>query len=745
MKQTRRKASSCNVRRQQLQGLVQKLGKRLGITPELFAKTNAVLQSDEVKGTICRIMADYIGTVHAGLLRQYRALDAVADLTQPHEWFPEVRNRPTPRRIIYHGGPTNSGKTYQAMQRLEQAATGMYYGPLRLLAAEVYDTMTEKGIRCNLYTGQERRVMRGATHGSATIEMAYNGASNPLLKGTRLSTRPPTEEEEDDEEAANGTTPKPSSNTKQDNDTDSVVVIDEIQMIADPERGFAWTRALLGLNCSEIHVCGGLEAVDLVRKLVEEKCGDDFELRTYKRFTPLQVESHSLQAALYRKQQQWEQWQLQDEEANQSNKETKKTKTNKRNPKHQDDVQLYPYALSVRPGDCIVAFNRRDIFAVKREIESRTKFRCCVVYGSLPPQTRAEQARLFNDPDSGYEILVASDAVGMGLNLNIRRIIFHTIYKHDGTSIIRLTHNDVKQIGGRAGRRNSPYPQGFVTCRDDNDIQYIQTCIQTDIGPITKAGLMPMADHLEAFRDTLETTGLMHKGDHPSEYDFGLDASNKEDNTTNKLTITNNTSQWGQGSVSPRRNDLYHVLKSFAELANVEGDYFLRRSESMMEIAQLLEDVDLPLQQKYMFCISPVSLGSQQSKKAHRRYAHSVANNVQYIPLSSHEPNPADSFDDLSNLCSIVNQVDLYFWVQRRFPNQVADTSDLDQVDNDDDDDNEPSYQERMEEEQALAMERREDAVNYINDALMETDSLSLKHNYHEQDYWIRRRYRSKT
>ncbi|CAN0006674.1 unnamed protein product, partial [Hapterophycus canaliculatus] len=72
-------------------------------------------------------------------------------------------------------------------------------------------------------------------------------------------------------------------------------------------------------------------------------------------------------------------------------------------------------------GDAVVAFSRRDIFSIKKEIESKTPHKCCVIYGSLPQETRAHQARLFNSEDSDYDILVASDAIGMGLNLNIRR------------------------------------------------------------------------------------------------------------------------------------------------------------------------------------------------------------------------------------------------------------------------------------------------------------------------------------
>jgi len=71
----------------------------------------------------------------------------------------------------------------------------------------------------------------------------------------------------------------------------------------------------------------------------------------------------------------------------------------------------------IRKGDCIVTFSRTNIFNLKKEIEEKTGLRCAVVYGRLPPEIRAEQAALFNDPHSGFDVLVASDAIGMGLNL----------------------------------------------------------------------------------------------------------------------------------------------------------------------------------------------------------------------------------------------------------------------------------------------------------------------------------------
>ena len=76
-----------------------------------------------------------------------------------------------------------------------------------------------------------------------------------------------------------------------------------------------------------------------------------------------------------------------------------------------------------------MAFSKADIFSIRRRIEESTPYKCAVIYGQLPPETRSTQARLFNEEGTGYDILVASDAIGMGLNLNIRRIIFNTTVK----------------------------------------------------------------------------------------------------------------------------------------------------------------------------------------------------------------------------------------------------------------------------------------------------------------------------
>jgi ATP-dependent RNA helicase SUPV3L1/SUV3 len=76
------------------------------------------------------------------------------------------------RRITYHVGPTNSGKTYHALESLKRGNSGAYCGPLRLLALEVYEKVNAAGIPCNLLTGQERREVESAHHVSSTVEMA---------------------------------------------------------------------------------------------------------------------------------------------------------------------------------------------------------------------------------------------------------------------------------------------------------------------------------------------------------------------------------------------------------------------------------------------------------------------------------------------------------------------------------------------------------------------------------------------
>ena len=142
------------------------------------------------------------------------------------------------RKIVYHMGPTNSGKTYHAIEALCKAAKGCYLAPLRLLASELFDTMNQKGVRTTLLTGEEVIEIPDTTHYASTIEMAK------------------LQEKFD------------------------CCVIDEIQMLTDPQRGWAWTRALVNIQASEIHLCGDHSVLELVKQVLA-LCGDTLEVRVH--------------------------------------------------------------------------------------------------------------------------------------------------------------------------------------------------------------------------------------------------------------------------------------------------------------------------------------------------------------------------------------------------------------------------------------------------------------------------------
>ena len=116
------------------------------------------------------------------------------------------------------------------------------------------------------------------------------------------------------------------------------------------------------------------------------------------------------------------------------------------------------------------------------------------MYGALPPESRKQQAHLFNDEESPFNILVASDAIGMGLNLDIRRVVFSTIEQYDGRQRRFLTVPEVKQIGGRAGRYGSLFPDGSVSCLHSPDIKFLKYTMGEKNPQVKSAGLLPRSN-----------------------------------------------------------------------------------------------------------------------------------------------------------------------------------------------------------------------------------------------------------
>ncbi|KAH3681983.1 hypothetical protein WICPIJ_007054 [Wickerhamomyces pijperi] len=321
------------------------------------------------------------------------------DIRNPAEWY--AKSRKFKRKLILHVGPTNSGKTFTALQRLKQAEFGYFAGPLRLLAREIYERFQTEGIRCNLITGEE--IIHdtdefGNTAGlsSGTIEML---------------------------------------NTSKVYD---VVVLDEIQMIGDNERGWAWTNALLGANAKEVHLCGEASIVPLVERIAK-LTGDEVIVNEYQRLGKLIVEEKPVQT-----------------------------------------VQ------ELRRGDCIVVFSKKKILTYKTEIEKKTKLKCAVVYGALPAETRVVQASKFNNGEA--DVLIATDAIGMGLNLKINRIIFDHHTKFNGKANVPIETPQVKQIAGRAGRFKVA-PSSTYGSKPEDPIQDMEETLNdardTSIGYVT--------------------------------------------------------------------------------------------------------------------------------------------------------------------------------------------------------------------------------------------------------------------
>lgn len=311
----------------------------------------------------------------------------------PKDDYPSARRMK--RKFYLHLGETNTGKTYNALVRLKQSENGVYLAPLRILALENYERLNNEDVLCSLLTGEEEIRVVGARHSSCTVEKA------DIVKHYE------------------------------------VAVIDEVQMVANAQRGDAWTRAILGLCCPEIHLCGALNAKEQLLKMIAD-CGDDFEIKEYTRLVPLQPQRGHVKFS------------------------------------------------DVKHGDAMVAFSKKRVLALSRYFTAHG-VKNSVIYGDLPPEVRRLQYDAFISGEN--KVLVSTDAIGMGVNLPIRRIIFTEIKKFDGEEFRFLSSQETKQIAGRAGRIGI-YDVGYVACMDD-DIAFIENQLLVPDDEIEKAAVGP--------------------------------------------------------------------------------------------------------------------------------------------------------------------------------------------------------------------------------------------------------------
>ena len=329
----------------------------------------------------------YLYSVHY-IPRAIRSSLRLLVALNPKDEYPQARAME--RHFILHIGGTNTGKTYAGFQRLKKARTGVYLAPLRLLALEAQETLLDMGVACSLTTGEEEDCREGDTHVAATAEKLDITARY------------------------------------------DAAVIDECQMIADRERGFAWTRAILGVLSPEIHLCAAPEARDLLIRIIEST-GDTWEEIRHLRKTPLVCLDK---------------------------------------PVDFNDV---------RPGDALITFSKIGVLSVAEDLRQKGR-EPAIIYGALPYSTRRKQMEGFLAGDMKY--VVSTDAIGMGLNLPIRRIIFMDTQKFDGVERRDLKASEIQQIAGRAGRYGI-YDKGYVGTVEDPE--FIRAGLEEAVPPLRQA------------------------------------------------------------------------------------------------------------------------------------------------------------------------------------------------------------------------------------------------------------------
>ena len=272
------------------------------------------------------------------------------------------------QKIIALLGPTNTGKTYVAIEKMLEFNSGIFGLPLRLLAREVYDKCIEKvGVNnVALITGEEKIIPNTASYFICTVE------SMPKNKVVEF------------------------------------IAVDEIQMCADKERGHIFTERMLESRGTKLTMFLGSQ---IMAKILEELV-DNVEFERKDRYSKLSYSGIKKISRLERK-------------------------------------------------VAIIAFSIEEVYAIA-ELVRRQKGGAAVIMGSLSPKTRNSQVGLYQSGDVDY--LIATDAIGMGLNMDIDEIYFSSLKKFDGKKTRRLNLIEMSQIAGRAGRYKND--GGFGTTGD---------------------------------------------------------------------------------------------------------------------------------------------------------------------------------------------------------------------------------------------------------------------------------------
>jgi ATP-dependent RNA helicase SUPV3L1/SUV3 len=440
--------------------------------------------------------------------------------------------RKMPRRFIALLGPTNSGKTHRAMEHLAQARSGMYLAPLRLLALENYERLQNavgpdgEPIKVSLITGEERRLAEGATHVASTVEM--------------LDSRNPVE----------------------------VAVIDEIQMLADRDRGAAWTAAVCGAPASYVYLVGAPEARRAIEALAERlEC--PLEVHLLKRKAPLSMDATAVRRI-----------------------------------------------KNLKRGDAVIAFSRREVLNW-RDMITEMGLSVATVYGNLSPEVRRAQAERFREGQA--DIVVGTDALAMGLNMPIQRIVMTTAVKYNGVEEEEISAALAKQIAGRAGRYGV-HEEGFVAGYDDDTHEVMRSLLKEKIPPVPATGFA-VAPSLEQLHRIAAVTG---------------------------------------------ETSLVKLLRRFVHNIDVpDGFFYPRITEEQNERAEWLDTLDLTVAEKFTMSLVPISTRVPSLESAWTNWAQALARKK----VCRLQPNPQELFwQNLQEVEDTCRMYSAYAWLGYRMP-----------------------------------------------------------------------------
>jgi ATP-dependent RNA helicase SUPV3L1/SUV3 len=441
------------------------------------------------------------------------------------------------RKFIAVLGPTNSGKTHQAMEALGKAPSGVYLAPLRLLALENYERLQEmqqhgKPLKVSLVTGEERRLAPGATHVASTVEM--------------LDTHNPVD----------------------------VAVIDEIQMLADRDRGAAWTAAVCGAPAKVVYLVGAPEARRAIEVLAA-RLDCELEVQLLKRKGPLSMEPTAVRKL-----------------------------------------------SNLRRGDAVICFSRREVL-MWRDMVTEIGLSVATVYGNLSPEVRRAQAQRFRD--GAADVVVGTDAIAMGLNMPIARVVMTTSVKYNGYEEEEIPAALARQIAGRAGRYGV-HEEGLVAGYDNETHNVMRSLLHEKPVPLKTTGfaVAPTLEHLHRISSVTHEQALAK------------------------------------------------LLKRFVHNIDVpDGFFYPRITEDQFERAAWLDTLELTVAEKFALSLVPISSKVPSLQNAWESWAKALAHKKITELRPGDRPLHYMNLQEVEDACRLYSA---YAWLAYRQPEYFPDT-----------------------------------------------------------------------